>query len=72
MTHGLGWSPLVLPLLSGETCAGYVTLWQGGRKGGEGESGRWGGGAEGESGEISVPVGELGEGEGEGCGVVGR
>ena len=37
-----------------------------------GDSGRWGSGAEGESGEISVPVGELGEGEGEGCGVVGR
>ena len=44
----------------------------GGEGRGEGKSGRWGSGAEGESGEISVPVGELGEGEGEGCGVVGR
>ena len=32
----------------------------------EGESGRWGSRAEGESGEVSGPVGELGEGEGEG------
>ena len=34
--------------------------------GGEGESGRWGSGVEGESGEVSRPVGELDEGEGEG------
>ena len=34
--------------------------------GGYGESGRWGSGAEGESGEVSGPVGELDEGEGEG------
>ena len=33
---------------------------------GEGELGRWGSGVEGESGEISGPVGELDEGEGEG------
>ena len=32
----------------------------------EGESGRWVSGAEGESGEVSVSVGELDEGEGEG------
>ena len=38
MAHGLGWGPLVLPPLSGETCVGYVTMtvWQGGRKGGGG------------------------------------
>ena len=29
MAHGLGWGPLVLPPLSGETCVAYVTVWQG-------------------------------------------
>ena len=62
MAHGLGWGPLVLPPLSGETSAGYVTMWHGGEEGGR-ES--WGDGAKGESGEVSVPVGELDEGEGE-------
>ena len=39
----------------------------GGRGGsGEGESGKWDSRAEGESGEVLVPVGELDEGEGEG------
>ena len=43
----------------------------GGKGSGEGESGRWGRvrvrvGVEGESGEVSGPVGELDEGEGEG------
>ena len=33
---------------------------------GEGESGRWGSRVEGDSGEVSRPVGELDEGEGEG------
>ena len=28
MARGLGWGPLVLPPLSGETCAGYMTVWQ--------------------------------------------
>ena len=36
MARGLGWGPLVLPPLSGETCVGYVTLWQGEREGGVG------------------------------------
>ena len=42
----------------------------GGEGSGDGESGRWGSGVEGESGEVSRPVGELDEGEGEGwpCG----
>ena len=45
----------------------------GGKGSGEGESGRWGSGVEGESGEVSGPVGELDEGEGEGWReVVGR
>ena len=33
MARGLGWGPLVLPLLSEETCVGDVTMWQGGGKG---------------------------------------
>lgn len=70
MAHGLGWGPLVLRPLLGETCAGYVTVTRdrvaGGEGSGEGESGRWGSRVEGESGEVSVPVGELDEGEGEG------
>ena len=48
-----------------------ATLWLPvGKDGGAGESGRWGSGVEGESGEVSRPVGELDEGEGEGwpCG----
>ena len=36
MAHGLGWGPLVLPPLSGETCVGYVTVLQGGKEGGGG------------------------------------
>ena len=64
MAHGLGWGPLVLPPLLGETHAGYLT-WQGGKEGG-GRVGEMGYRAEGESGEVSVPVGELDEGEGEG------
>ena len=39
---------------------------------GEGESGRWGSGVDGASGEVSGPVGELDEGEGEGWRVAGR
>ena len=38
----------------------------GGEGRGEGESGRWGSGVEGESGEVLGSVGELDEGEGEG------
>ena len=38
----------------------------GGEGRGEGESGRWGSGIEGESGEILGSVGKLDEGEGEG------
>ena len=35
MAHGLGWGPLVLLPLSGETRAGYVIAWQGvGKQGG--------------------------------------
>ena len=41
IAHGLGWGPLVLPPLSGETCVGYMTMWQVGTEKGEGESGRW-------------------------------
>ena len=29
MARGLGWGPLVLPLLSEEPCVGDVTMWQG-------------------------------------------
>ena len=65
MAHGLGWGPLVLPPLSGETCWVHDCM-AGEEGGGEGESGRWGSGVEGESGEVSRPVGELDEGEGEG------
>ena len=54
MAHGLGWGPLVLPPLSGETC------WVRDCVAGEEGSG------EGESGEVSGLVGELDEGEGEG------
>ena len=36
MAHGLGWGPLVLPPLSGETRAGYVTLGLVGTEGGGG------------------------------------
>ena len=59
IAHGLGWGPLFLPPLSGETCVGYMTVWQVGTEKGEGESG-----------EVSGPVGELDEGDGEGwpCG----
>ena len=32
MAHGLGWGPLVLPPLSGETCVGYMTVWQEGKE----------------------------------------
>ena len=68
MARGLGWGPLVLPALSGDR-VGYMTVWQGGRKG-VGELGRGGRGVEGASGEVSGQVGELDEGEGEGrrCG----
>ena len=65
MAHGLWWGLLVLPPLSGETCAGYVTMWQVGKEGGRG-SRRDGVAGEGESGEVSVSVDELDEGEGEG------
>ena len=65
MAHGIGWGPLVLPPLSGEMC--WVCDHVAGREGsGEGESGRWDSKVEGESGEVSGPVGELDEGEGEG------
>ena len=66
MAHGLGWGPLILPPLSGETCVGYVTMWGGGERSGEGESGRWGSGVYGESGDVLGSAGELDEGEGEG------
>ena len=36
MAHGLGWGPLVLPPLSGETSAGYMTVLQVAKEGGEG------------------------------------
>ena len=36
MARGLGWGPLVLPPLSGETRVGYMNLWQVGREGGRG------------------------------------
>ena len=65
MACGLGWGPLALLPLSGEPCRVHDRVAGGGRKG-WGESGRWGSGAEGESGEVSGPVGELDEGEGEG------
>ena len=52
--------------LSGETCAGYVTVWQGGKEAGRGSRGDGVAGPMGESGEVSVLVGELDEGEGEG------
>ena len=66
MARGLGWGPLVLPPLSGESCTDPVAE---GKERGE-ESGRWGSGVEGESGEVSESVGEFDEGEGEGqrCG----
>ena len=65
MAHGLGWGPLVLPLSQGNVCWARERV--AGREGsGEGESGRWGSGVEGESGEVSWPVGGLDEGEGEG------
>ena len=65
MARGLRWGPLVLPPLSGETCWVQDHV-GGGERRGEVESGRWGSGVEGESGEVSGPVGELDEGEGEG------
>ena len=65
MAHGIGWGPLVLPPLSGETCWVCDRVAEGEGRG-EGELGRWGSGVEAESGEISGPVGELDEGEGEG------
>ena len=64
MAHGLGWGLLVLPHLPGETCAGSVTIAL--AMGGGWESGRWGSRLEGESGEVSGPVGKLDAGEGEG------
>ena len=59
IAHGLGWGPLVLPPLSGETCwvCDHVA---GGEGRGEGELGRWGNGVEGESGEVLGSVGKLG------------
>ena len=39
MAHGLGQGPLVLPPLSGETCVGYLTLWQGAKEAGKGSRG---------------------------------
>ena len=66
MAHGLGWGPLVLPPLSEETRVGYMTCVAVGEGRGKGESGRWGSGVEGESGEVLGSVGELDEGEGEG------
>ena len=65
MAHRLRWGPLVLPPLRGNMCWIHDHV-SGGEGSGEGESGRWGSGVEGESGEVSVPVGELDEGEGEG------
>ena len=65
MAHGLEWGPLVPPPLSGEAC--WVRDHVAGEEGsGEGESGRWSSRVKGESGEVSGPVGELDEGEGEG------
>ena len=53
MAHGLGWGPLVLPPLSGETCWVHDCM-AGEEGGGEGESGRWGSGVKGESGEFQA------------------
>ena len=65
MACGLGWGPLALLPLRGNICwvRDHVA---GGEGRGEGESGRWGSGIEGESGEILGSVGKLDEGEGEG------
>ena len=59
MARGLGWGPLVLPPLSGETCWVRDRV-AGGEGRGEGELGRWGSGVEGESGEVLGSVGKLG------------
>ena len=63
VAHGLGWGPLVLPPLSGETSAGYVIAWQGGGKRGGGIGGMWQWGW-GDSGDVSESVCEFGEGKG--------